>query len=315
MAATTETIELARPGDPTRARYPDAEGFVERDGVRIFYEVYGDREPTLQLIPAWAIVHSRIWKAHIAYLARHFRVITHDPRGNGRSDRPQNPAAYALRETAEDAIAVMDATETPSAIPVAMSAGTLEALYLASRHPERVDAAAFIGPLFPVTEEWPAWTRSSLFERRESYEGAERYNVHYIREHFPEFVEWWARECCGEPHSTMAIEYAVQWGLETDGATLAHTLGMAEELGVECMAELFEAGRPAFLEMARSIDCPVLVLEGELDTVTPQSWAKALAKETGGRYVPLADTAHTLGRKPVPINLALRELAEAVRRR
>ena len=35
----------ARAGDPTRARYPDDEGYVERDGVRTFYEVYGDGEP------------------------------------------------------------------------------------------------------------------------------------------------------------------------------------------------------------------------------------------------------------------------------
>ena len=28
-----------------RARYPDAEGFIERDGVKVGYEVFGSGEP------------------------------------------------------------------------------------------------------------------------------------------------------------------------------------------------------------------------------------------------------------------------------
>ena len=61
-----------------RARYPDTEGYIERDGVRIFYEVFGEGEPTVLLLPTWSIIHSRFWKAQVPYLARHFRVITFD---------------------------------------------------------------------------------------------------------------------------------------------------------------------------------------------------------------------------------------------
>ena len=105
--ATLEMRSSAR--EQTRARYPDAEGFVERDGVRVFWERYGDGEQTILLMPTWQIVHSRMWKAQIPYLARHFRVLTFDLRGNGRSDRPGDSAAYAKREFAEDAVAVLDA--------------------------------------------------------------------------------------------------------------------------------------------------------------------------------------------------------------
>ena len=42
------TIEApAAAGEQTRARYPDEEGYVERDGVRVFYEAYGSGDPTV----------------------------------------------------------------------------------------------------------------------------------------------------------------------------------------------------------------------------------------------------------------------------
>src|SRR5204862_1585225 len=110
----------------------------------------------------------------------------------------------------------------------------------------------------------------------------------------------------------MVIEYMVEWALETDGATIAHTVGPVEAVGAGSMSEVLAAGADAFADMARSIRRPVLVLQGELDTITPPGWGRALADEIGGRYVGLADTSHTVGRKPVPINLALREFAESL---
>jgi hypothetical protein len=56
--------------EQTRARYPDATGYTERDGVRLFWERYGDGETTVFLLPTWSIVHARFWKAQIPYLAR-----------------------------------------------------------------------------------------------------------------------------------------------------------------------------------------------------------------------------------------------------
>src|SRR6266545_3646309 len=120
--------------EQTRARYPDRQGHVERDGVRVFWEVYGDGEPTVLLLPTWSIIHSRHWKMQIPYLARHCRVLTFDGRGNGRSDRPQDPEAYAESEFAADAIAVMDATGTDRAIIVGLSAGVLWGTLLAVEH-------------------------------------------------------------------------------------------------------------------------------------------------------------------------------------
>ncbi len=87
----TETADTAGRSGRASSRAPATrtrEGYVERDGVRVFCEVYGEGEPTIVLLPTWSIVHSRHWKVQIPYLARHARVVTFDGRGNGRSDRP-----------------------------------------------------------------------------------------------------------------------------------------------------------------------------------------------------------------------------------
>ena len=83
MNATTETalmpepaaVAIGRDGEQTRAIYPAVEGFVERGGMQLFYEVYGEGEETIYLIPTWSLVHSRHWKIQIPYFARHFRVL------------------------------------------------------------------------------------------------------------------------------------------------------------------------------------------------------------------------------------------------
>ena len=128
----------ATPAEQTRARYPDQEGFVERDGVRTFYEAYGDGERTILLLPTWSLLHSRVWKAQIPYLSRHFRVVTFDGRGNGKSDRPSDPEAYREEEFAADALAVMDATDTEQATLVSLSRGAERSLHIGAGRPERV---------------------------------------------------------------------------------------------------------------------------------------------------------------------------------
>src|SRR5437016_11647036 len=139
-------VEAASAQQPeqTRARYPDDEGFIERDGVRVFWESYGQGEQTVLFLPTWTLVHSRVWKAQIPYFARHFRVVCFDPRGNGRSDRPPEPAAYDEQEFAQDAVDVMDACGVDRAVCVALSKGAQRGLLLAAEHPQRVAAMVFI---------------------------------------------------------------------------------------------------------------------------------------------------------------------------
>ena len=132
-----------------RARYPDREGFVERNGAQIFYEVYDNDAPTILLMQTWQIVHSRHWKFMIPYLARHYRVVTYDGIGNGRSDHVLDGSRYGGPQCVADAVAVLDATDTGSCLAVGMSMGGGLAVALAALHPDRVDGVVGICAAHP----------------------------------------------------------------------------------------------------------------------------------------------------------------------
>ena len=213
-------VELtAATREQSRARYPDAEGYVERDGVRVFYEVYGEGEPTILFVPPWSLVHSRCWKMQLPYFARHCRAIAFDPRGNGKSDRPTTSDAYSESEHAADALAVLDATGTEQAFVVTLSLGAQRSLVLAAEHPERVQGIVFIAPSLPLA---PSHHYRDLpfDDPLDTDEGWAKFNAHYWRRDYPGFVEFFISQCVTEPHSTKQIEDAVGWGLETDAETL-----------------------------------------------------------------------------------------------
>ena len=135
-----------------RAREPDHEGVIERDGVRVGYDVYGSGEPAIVLLTSWAITHARQWKGQVPYLARHFRVITVEGRGNGRADRPGTEEAFSDQNYVDDAIATMDAAGVDRAVLVGSSLGARHALQLAAWYPERAAGVVAIGTALP----WPA---------------------------------------------------------------------------------------------------------------------------------------------------------------
>ncbi|HET9949492.1 MAG TPA: alpha/beta fold hydrolase [Longimicrobiales bacterium] len=286
-----------------KARLPDREGYVERDGVRVFWELHGRGEPTLLLLPTWSIIHSRHWKAQVPYLARHFRIVTFDGRGNGRSDRPTDPRAYREQEFAADALAVMDATETERAVLVSLSIGAVRALLLAAEHPERVDGAVFIGPTVPLSPQHPERLQHSFFDPLDTDEGWAKYNLHYWRKDYRSFLEFFFSRMFTEPHSTKQIEDCVGWGLETTPEAL---------IAATTAPNLPDSART--LELCSRVRCPVLVVHGDQDAISPHARGERLACETGGTLVTLEGSGHgPHARDPVKVNLLLREFAERVR--
>jgi len=289
---------MTAPGrEQSRARYPDSSGYIKRDGVRLYYEVYGSGEPTIFLLPTWSIVHSRHWKMQIPYLARHCRVITFDGRGNGRSDRPTDAAAYKEQEFAADALAVMDATATERAVIVSLSVGAQRGIMLAAGHPDRVNGAVFICPAVPLDVPLADRTRYPWDEVLPTDEGWPKDNLYYWLRDYRGFLDFFFSQMFTEPHSTKTIEDCVGWGLETTAETL-----VATEIG----AGLDEATARALCARVR---CPVLVIQGTADAITGPGRGAALADAIpDAQLAMLEGSGHgPHARDPVKVNLLLRD--------
>ena len=286
-----------------RARLPDLEAKVERDGVTLGYEVFGDGDPTVLLLPTWTIIHSRFWKLQVPYLARRSRVITYDGPGNGRSDRVTDPARYAANSYAADAVAVLDACEVERAIVVGLSLGGQYAVRLAKNYPERVLGMVLVGPALPLVP--PSPELASVIEKlRQQYpddpQGWEKYNIAYWHHDYRDFVGFFFDQMFPEPHTTKPLEDAVGWAMET-GPDILEAEANRPLLGISG-PEIFEG-----------VTCPTLVIHGTRDRIQPYETGVEAARLTGGSLVSMVGSGHgPMLRDPVRFNLVLREFIERV---
>jgi pimeloyl-ACP methyl ester carboxylesterase/predicted glycosyltransferase len=290
MSAATAT-QPRRTSTGTPARLPDEQGSVDREGVSIHWESFGQGPRTVLLLPTWSIVSSRAWKAQVPYLARRMRVVLFDPRGNGLSDRPLDPAAYRYEEHVADALAVLDAAEVARAAVVGWSLGGRYALVLAAEHPERVDRAVFVAP----TVGFATLPRDIDFEADwPDDEGWHRYNRRSWLRDYRGFLEYFFSQVYSEPHSTKQIDDSVAFGLDTSAETL--------------VATMVGGTSPDNRALARRVRCPVLVMHGDDDHIVAYQNGVELAEETGGALVTFSGSGHGPPlRDPVAANLILGE--------
>jgi pimeloyl-ACP methyl ester carboxylesterase/predicted glycosyltransferase len=292
-----------RAGEQSRALYPSADGFVERDGVRVHWERYGSGVPAYLLLPTWEALHSRIWKCQIPYLARYRTVVTFDPRGNGRSDRPQDPALYARREYAEDAVAVLDATGVERALVVAWC-DLGESLILAAEHPDRVAGLVEIAPAIQLANMSPEPVAYSFDDRLDTDVRWAKENRHYWLRDWGGYVEFFFGECFSEPHSTKQLEDAVGWALETDPETMLLSFRGWNDKVIE---------RAEATALAERISCPGVVVQGTEDALVDPVRGHAVAAEMEWGHVGLEGSGHgPHARDPVRTNLLLRAAGSAI---
>jgi pimeloyl-ACP methyl ester carboxylesterase/predicted glycosyltransferase len=276
-----------------RAKLPREEGFAERNGVKLHYEIYGEGPETMVFLPPWCIFHSRVYKAQLPYFSERFRCIAYDGRGNGKSDRPDDVAAYSLANYVDDALAVMDATNAGKAILVGLSFGGLLACILAAYHPERVQAAILCGTVATIGPDYPYRSPKNFSAKRERFEGWDKFNREYWLANYSDFAEHFVRHICSEPHSTKQIEDGISWASETSGALLAKTV---DARGIRPDFDISDA-------MYREIKCPMLVIHGEDDGIQPCARGQIVAERTGAEFVLLPGAGHNpLGRYPAKCN-------------
>ncbi|HWU26599.1 MAG TPA: alpha/beta fold hydrolase [Rhizomicrobium sp.] len=135
---------------------------LDRDGVKIYYEVYGEGPPLL-LTHGFAS-SSHMWAGQREAFGNQFRLITWDMRGHGRSDYPADEAAYSQAATVSDMAAILDHVGAKTAILGGHSLGGYMSLAFRLAHPERVRGLLIIstGPGFNTDEAREGWNTHAL---------------------------------------------------------------------------------------------------------------------------------------------------------
>jgi len=299
--------EDARVPQTPWVREPDEEGFAVRDEVRLGYSVFGaGNSPTVLLMPTWSIIPSRFWKAQVGHLSRHFRVVTFDGRGSGRSSRPSGAGAYTNEEYARDTLAVMNATATEQAVLVSLSCAAAWSVHVAAEQPERVLGLFAMAPSCGLGVGHTARDLVPWDEPLPEYKGWGLYNKHnWLDGDYDAFLRFFFRRMYSEPHSTKQIEDCIGWGQDVAPSTLVDTT--AGRLG--CDGAVCAPLEP----LCRQVSCPVTVLHGTDDRVRPHAIAERLAELTGGSLVLLEGSGHgPQARDPVVVNHLIEEFVVSI---
>lgn len=103
--------------------------------IIIYYEEAGQGDPLLLITGLGADLQG--WALNAPALAKHFRVITFDNRGAGRTSAPDRP--YSIEQMADDAAGLLEALGIERAHVLGLSMGGYIAQELALRHPKKVN--------------------------------------------------------------------------------------------------------------------------------------------------------------------------------
>jgi pimeloyl-ACP methyl ester carboxylesterase/predicted glycosyltransferase len=281
--------ELPEPGRlPEDPSYPFAtvkavrDGYVERDGVKSWFAVWGESGPWLAFAPIFQIAHSGMLKAAVPYLSQHFRVVTMDGRGNGRSDRPAGQDAYTFDHYYRDFLAVLDAAGAERPALVGISATAMTALRFAAEHPERATHVIIAG----------GYAQSRLDEKAHARARAASARM---REDWPGHLDAFFAICFTEPHSTKPYEDGVRFGWASTGETVDQARNGWLDQDVE--------------SLARNIRCPTLVIHGDNDQRVPWQFGEAIHRLVpGSRMLTIGGGGHLPAvRDPVLFNNAVRD--------
>jgi pimeloyl-ACP methyl ester carboxylesterase/UDP:flavonoid glycosyltransferase YjiC (YdhE family) len=247
-----------------RAVEPTAAGRISAHGFEIAYEVSGaPGAPAVLLLPTWQIAPSLHWKLQVPALARSFRVVTYDPPGIGGGERTTDPAAFELDRVVDYATDLLDYLSIGRSHVVGLSMGGAYGLWLTARHPERVDRLVVMSTVSP---EWAFAEDPAFFERRDRYEGWEKRNAHYWREHYEDWLAFFMAQVFSEPHSTKAIDDAIGWARQT-----------TPEILIASVVNPRLQPRLPLDEVLRRIECPVLLMHARDDRVADVAMSRMLA--------------------------------------
>jgi pimeloyl-ACP methyl ester carboxylesterase len=172
--------------------------YIEANGLRAYYEAYGEGEPLLLIHGGTATCRS--WASHLPAFAERFRVFASDSRGHGRTDNPAGELGY--RVMADDVAALVGALGWQRPLILGYSDGGQIALELGMRYPGLARALVLGGTQFRISETYLEDARSLLGTAEgeevdpEKLEREQPDFVAYLREAHGHLASLWLTPLC-----------------------------------------------------------------------------------------------------------------------
>lgn len=245
---------------------------VASDGVGLYAETHGEGLPVL--LSGALCTTCENYRGNVGpLLAAGAQVVLWDYRGHGRSESPDDAAAYSLDLVVDDLGRVLDwAAPGRPAVVGGLSFGGLASLHFAHRHPERVRGLLLIdsGPGFKNPEAQAAWEAS--VEKTASY------------------VE---RKGCAAFVASRAAGTLIGGRPELPAARhAADAIAAQDPVGLAHFARRVAALAPPIIDELPEIDAPALVLIGEKDEPYLRAAEVMTARLPNAERVGIAGAGH-----------------------
>ena len=115
--------------------------YVPTRDIITYYEEAGRGEPLVLIRGLGSDLQA--WALQVPALAKHFRVITYDNRGAGRTNAPDKP--YSIDGMADDLAALLDELNIAKASVLGYSMGGMVAQEFALKYPNKLDKLILLG--------------------------------------------------------------------------------------------------------------------------------------------------------------------------
>jgi 3-oxoadipate enol-lactonase len=250
------------------------------NGVSIFYDVLGDGAPVAFL--NGVMMTTRSWVLQTSVVRRRYRCVMHDFRGQLLSEKPRRQ--WRLDEHADDLSALLDELGIDRCHLVGTSYGGEVGMLFAVRSPGRVASLTVISSVSEVDEQ------------------------------LDDAVSLWAETALSAPQSLYRVSFPFNFS-ESFIADNPDLLEQGEARLAACPPDFF----PAFarlVEAFRSLDltgdlhrieCPTLVMVGELDRLKPPRFSRLIAERIpGAEFLMIPGAGHAVViERPAEVNTAI----------
>lgn len=245
--------------------------YADSNGVKIWYEIHGQGEPTIIMVPGFQIVHSDSYKRYyVSFLSRHMRVVTMDLRGSGKSDGPEG--GYDLENWTDDIHAVVQDAGLDGFAMAGSSCGVSMCINYCTKHPAIVSHLILMNGFARMV-------------RSESYppgmpEKDLKGIVQFWHDQPQDMLNGFIELLCSEKYTLRAKELIWQWAHETLPAIWAKGFSCSVHSNVDAALE--------------NLDLPVLIFAGQKDQVVFPSASEYLhQKIQGSQFISIEHAGHS----------------------